>query len=78
VEFSLLTAWRDLVRRIAVLTGAGAGLLSLLGDAPPHLAALRGAAGYFGCLVIGRIGSAAIATTSKRAAVSAREEAEHE
>jgi hypothetical protein len=70
VEFSLLSAWRDLVRRIAVLTGAGAGLFSLLGDAPPHLAVLRGVAGYFGCLLIGRIGGFAIGVTSSRAASS--------
>lgn len=78
MEFSLLTAWRDLVRRIAVLTGAAAGLLSLLGDAPPHVAAFRGAAGYFGCLLIGRIGAIAISSTAKREAQAALEEVEHE
>ncbi len=78
MEFSLHTAWRDLVRRIAVLTGAGAGLISLLGDAPVHVAALRGAAGYFGCLLIGKIGSMAIASTTRRAAESAAKERNNE
>lgn len=67
MEFSLQTAWRSLVRRIAVLTGAGAGLISLLGDAPVHVATLRGAAGYFGVLLIGRIGALAIDSTTRRA-----------
>ena len=78
MEFSLLSAWHDLVRRIAVLTGAGAGLLSLLGDAPPHIAAGRGAAGYFGCILIGRLGALAIATTSRRAVEPTLQEGEHE
>lgn len=67
MEISLHTAWRDLVRRVAVLTGAGAGLISLLGHSPVHVAVLRGAGGYFGCLLIGRIGGIAVNSTTRRA-----------
>lgn len=78
MEFSLLSTWRDLVRRIAVLTGAGAGLLSLISEAPVHVAVTRGVVGYFGCLLIGRIGALAITTTSSRADRQALPEGEHE
>ena len=66
------------MRRIAVLTGAGAGLVSLLGDAPVHVAALRGGAGYLGCLAIGWIGGVAIASTTRRAVQSAAKESQHD
>lgn len=67
MEISLQTAWRDLVRRVAVLTGAGAGLITLLGHSPVHIAVLRGVGGYLGCLLIGRIGAIAINSSTQRA-----------
>lgn len=67
VEFSLQNAWRDLIRRIAVIAAAGAAMTSLLFDAPVRIAAGRGACAYFGCLLIGRVAAMAMNETSKRA-----------
>ncbi|MDF1800000.1 MAG: hypothetical protein P1V81_12550 [Planctomycetota bacterium] len=67
MNFCLQTAWRDLTRRLAVLAAAGAGLLSLVMDAPVITAALRGAAAYVALLVVAKIGALGMASTSARA-----------
>ena len=66
----LHTAWRDLSRRLAVLAGAGSGLLSLVVDAPVQTAALHGLGAYVALTVVARIGGAAILSTSERARVT--------
>ena len=76
MTFDLQTTWRDLTRRLAVLAAAGAGLLSLVMDAPVTVAALRGAGAYVALLVVAKIGSLAIASTSARAKLSEPVEAE--
>lgn len=40
--------WTAIAGRLAVAAGAGAALVSLLQDAPPSQAALRGALAWFG------------------------------
>ena len=67
MSFCLHTAWRDLSRRLAVLAGAGTGLLSLVMDAPVTTAALRGLGAYVALSLVARIGAVAISSTSERA-----------
>ncbi len=74
MSFCLHTAWRDLSRRLAVLAGAGCGLLSLVMDATVTAAALRGLGAYVALTVVARIGGAAIASTSAKAAEAASAE----
>ena len=49
---------------LAVLAGAGCGLLSLVMDAPVMTAALRGLGAFVALSVVARIGAAAISSTS--------------
>ncbi len=67
MSFCLHTAWRDLSRRLAVLAGAGSGLLSLVMDAPVTTAALRGLGAYVALLLVARIGAGASSSTPARA-----------
>ncbi len=67
MSFCIHTAWRDLSRRLAVLAGAGSGLLSLVMDAPVTTAALRGFGAYAALLLVARIGALAISSTAARA-----------
>lgn len=76
VNFCLQTAWRDLTRRLAVLAAAGAGLLSLVMDAPVTTAALRGAGAYVALMVVAKIGALGMASTSSRAKIAEPVEAE--
>jgi hypothetical protein len=78
VAFCLHTAWRDLTRRLAVLAGAGSGLLSLHMDASVTTSALRGAGAYFVLLLVAKIGALGIESTSRRAALTAAAEPEVE
>jgi len=54
------SAWRALGGRLAVLAGSLAALASLLGGAPPHVAALRGAVAWAVLLAISKLGLAAL------------------
>ena len=46
--------WFQVAGRLAVAAGAGAALVSLLQDAPPSQAALRGAIAWFAVRLYGR------------------------
>ena len=54
-------AWQALAGHLAVTAGALAGLVSLLSDAPPHVAALRGAAAWVVLLFVSKLGFKALA-----------------
>lgn len=53
---SLHSDWRQLARRLAVGAGALCALLSLIQNAPPHVASLRGALTAAGVLAVARLG----------------------
>jgi hypothetical protein len=54
------SAWQALGGRLAAIAGSLAALVSLISDAPPHIAALRGAAAWAVLLVISKLGLAAL------------------
>lgn len=53
----LVDAWRASGRQVSVAVGAAAALLSLLSDAPIHVASLRGAIAFAATLAATTVGA---------------------
>lgn len=60
--------WRILIRRTAAGVGALCGLVSLMVDAPPWIACVRGGGACFLIAVLGRQGERVLASSAARAA----------
>ena len=65
--------WSQLARRLAVAGGAGSAVLALLAQAPPHVAAGRGALVWLSILALFRLGAKALGSRPSAGHVDAED-----